>query len=197
MTRSSRSCGFRALCLPEVRPSSHIYGETAPALFGRPIPIAGVAGDQQAATFGQACHIARRRKEHLRHGLLSSDEYGRDAAFSKQGLLTTIAWQLENRLVRPARKPEENSPNIGTAKRRNTRNLPGWRLYATLWKAVSLSRARRSSGCAMSSDHPRGGRDRTARTVGSGQRRRLLRPGVHRTGHAPLGPLCRAARSWA
>src|SRR5262249_3165643 len=41
--------------LPEVRPNSQVYGETAPEVFGRPIPLAGAAGDQQAALFGQTC----------------------------------------------------------------------------------------------------------------------------------------------
>src|SRR5690606_16913287 len=47
--------GVPRAMLPEVRGSSEVYGETEPDLFGRPIPIAGCAGDQQAATFGQAC----------------------------------------------------------------------------------------------------------------------------------------------
>src|SRR5207253_10556590 len=50
-----RILGVPRVMLPEVLPSSHHYGETEPSLFGRAIPITGDAGDQQAATFGQAC----------------------------------------------------------------------------------------------------------------------------------------------
>jgi glycerol kinase len=86
----------RAL-LPDVRPSSHIYGETAPALFGRPIPIAGVAGDQQAATFGQACHTPGTVKNTYGTGSFLLMNTGAAPRFSRHGLLTTIAWQLEGR----------------------------------------------------------------------------------------------------
>ena len=65
--------------LPEVRPSSEVYGQTAAEWFGGPIPIAGDAGDQQAATFGQACFDAGQRQEHLRHRLLHADEHRRAA----------------------------------------------------------------------------------------------------------------------
>ena len=65
--------------LPEVRPSSEVYGETPPSWFGGRIPIAGDAGDQQAATFGQACFEPGTREEHLRHRLLHADEHRRQA----------------------------------------------------------------------------------------------------------------------
>ena len=53
------------LCmLPEVRPSSCVYGETASTYFGGPIPIAGAAGDQQAALFGQTCYAPGEAKNH-------------------------------------------------------------------------------------------------------------------------------------
>jgi glycerol kinase len=84
----------RAL-LPEVYPSSHVYGETAPALFGRPIPITGVAGDQQAATFGQACHTPGAVKNTYGTGSFLLMNTGDTPRFSQHGLLTTIAWQLE------------------------------------------------------------------------------------------------------
>ncbi len=63
--------------LPEVRPSSEVYGATDAAWFGDPIPIAGDAGDQQAATFGQACFQPGTRQEHLRHRLLPAVEHRR------------------------------------------------------------------------------------------------------------------------
>jgi glycerol kinase len=87
----------RAL-LPEVCPSSHLYGETAPSLFGRSIPIAGVAGDQQAATFGQACHTPGAVKNTYGTGSFLLMNTGDTPRFSRHGLLTTIAWQLENRI---------------------------------------------------------------------------------------------------
>ena len=65
--------------LPEVLPSSGVFGETDPKLFGAPIPIAGIAGDQQAATFGQACFEPGDGEEHLRHRLLPADEHRREA----------------------------------------------------------------------------------------------------------------------
>jgi len=85
----------RAL-LPEVYPSSHIYGETVPALFGGAIPIAGVAGDQQAATFGQACHSPGAVKNTYGTGSFLLMNTGETPRFSQHGLLTTIAWQLDN-----------------------------------------------------------------------------------------------------
>ena len=59
--------------LPKVLPSSHLYGETDAQWFGAPIPIAGIAGDQQSALFGQACFKRGAGQEHLRHRLLHAD----------------------------------------------------------------------------------------------------------------------------
>jgi glycerol kinase len=83
-----------ALLLPQVRSSSEVYGETDPDLFGRPIPIAGAAGDQQAATFGQACFAAGQGKVTLGTGAFLLANTGRRAIESTNGLLSTIAWQL-------------------------------------------------------------------------------------------------------
>ena len=63
--------------LPQPKPSSCIYGKTDPAFFGGEIPIAGAAGDQQAALFGQTCFQAGEAKKHLRNGLLFINEYRR------------------------------------------------------------------------------------------------------------------------
>ena len=84
--------------LPDVRPSSHLYGETSAQLFGRAIPIAGAAGDQQAATFGQACHAPGSVKNTYGTGSFLLMNTGQTPHFSNQGLLTTVAWQL----ARPA-----------------------------------------------------------------------------------------------
>jgi glycerol kinase len=83
-----------AALLPEVRSSSEIYGETEPELFGRAIPIAGAAGDQQAATFGQACFAAREAKVTLGTGAFLLANTGSRPIESRHGLLATIAWQL-------------------------------------------------------------------------------------------------------
>jgi glycerol kinase len=80
--------------LPEVRPSSEVYGETMPALFGASIPIAGVAGDQQAALFGQACHSSGMAKNTYGTGCFMLMNTGTKPVASKSGLLTTIAWGL-------------------------------------------------------------------------------------------------------
>ena len=61
--------------LPEVRPSGDVYGRTDADLLGGPIPIASIAGDQQAALFGQTCFEPRAGQEHLRHRLLPADEH--------------------------------------------------------------------------------------------------------------------------
>jgi glycerol kinase len=83
----------RAL-LPDVRSSSEVYGETDPAIFGRPIPIAGAAGDQQAATFGQGCFEPGEAKVTLGTGAFLIANTGPDPVTSAHGLLTTVAWRL-------------------------------------------------------------------------------------------------------
>jgi glycerol kinase len=80
--------------LPEVRSSSEIYGETDASLFGAPIPIAGIAGDQQAATFGQACFRAGQAKNTYGTGAFLLLNTGDRVVPSANGLLSTIAWQL-------------------------------------------------------------------------------------------------------
>ena len=83
----------RAL-LPEVRSCSEVYGETDPELFGRPIPIAAAAGDQQAATFGQACFAPGEAKVTLGTGAFLLANTGTAPIASGHGLLTTVAWRL-------------------------------------------------------------------------------------------------------
>lgn len=78
--------------LPEVRPSSQVYGETA--LFGDPIPLAGIAGDQQAATFGQTCYSPGLAKNTYGTGCFILMNTGHQPVASEHGLLTTVAWQL-------------------------------------------------------------------------------------------------------
>lgn len=85
-----------ASLLPEVRPSSEIYGETVAGLFGGAIPIAGDAGDQQAATFGQICLTPGMAKNTYGTGCFIMLNTGEKHQSSKNGLLTTIAWNLGN-----------------------------------------------------------------------------------------------------
>jgi glycerol kinase len=83
-----------AALLPEVRSSSEIYAETDPSILGRAIPIAAAAGDQQAATFGQACFVPGEAKVTLGTGAFLLANTGQTAVASSHGLLTTVAWQL-------------------------------------------------------------------------------------------------------
>jgi glycerol kinase len=85
--------------LPEVRPSSEKYGETDPSIFGRPIPIAGIAGDQQAATFGQACFQVGTAKQTYGTGSFMLMNIGDKPNLSKNGLLTTIAWGIGGKVT--------------------------------------------------------------------------------------------------
>ena len=86
--------------LPEVRPSSGFFAHTAPHIFwGREIPITGVAGDQQAALFGQACHEEGMAKNTYGTGSFVLLNTGTKAVFSEERLLTTIAWGLGNEEV--------------------------------------------------------------------------------------------------
>ena len=80
--------------LPEPMPSSCIYGETEATLFGGPIKIGGAAGDQQAALFGQTCFEAGEGKNTYGTGCFLLMNTGDKPVFSKNGLVTTIAWGL-------------------------------------------------------------------------------------------------------
>ncbi|MDA3733134.1 glycerol kinase GlpK [Niameybacter massiliensis] len=87
------------LCmLPEVKPSSCVYGETDPSLLGGAIPIGGAAGDQQAALFGQVCHKPGTAKNTYGTGCFLLMNTGEQAITSKNGLLTTIAWGLDGKV---------------------------------------------------------------------------------------------------
>ncbi len=80
--------------LPKVLPSSHVYGRTDPRVFGAAIPLAGDAGDQQAATFGQACFEPGEAKNTYGTGCFMLLNTGGEARASAHGLLTTIGWGL-------------------------------------------------------------------------------------------------------
>lgn len=85
--------------LPDVRPSSEIYAHTAPYhFFGQEVPIAGIAGDQQAALFGQACFEQGMAKNTYGTGCFMLMNTGEKAVQSKHGLLTTIAWGVDGKV---------------------------------------------------------------------------------------------------
>ena len=85
--------------LPEVKPSSCLYGYTDRAIFGEEIPISGAAGDQQAALFGQCCFNKGDVKNTYGTGCFLLMNTGEEAVFSKHGLLTTIAAGSDNKAL--------------------------------------------------------------------------------------------------
>lgn len=93
-----KELGIPRKILPEVRPSSGTFGETAPEIFGASIPITGVAGDQQAALFGQCCFTPGTAKNTYGTGCFMLMNTGEKAIPSQNGLLTTIAWGLDNKV---------------------------------------------------------------------------------------------------
>jgi len=91
--------GVPVSMLPEVRPSSEIYGRTAENdFFGCQVPIAGAAGDQQAALFGQACYEKGMAKNTYGTGCFMLMNTGEKAVKSEHGLLTTIAWGINGKV---------------------------------------------------------------------------------------------------
>lgn len=84
--------------LPEAKPSSCVYGEADPQFFGGPIKIGGAAGDQQAALFGQTCFTPGEAKNTYGTGCFLLMNVGEKPVFSKNGLVTTIAWGLDGKV---------------------------------------------------------------------------------------------------
>lgn len=84
--------------LAEVKPSSCVYGYTDSSIFGTEIPIAGAAGDQQAALFGQTCYASGNAKNTYGTGCFMLMNTGEKAFTSKNGLLTTIAWGIDGKV---------------------------------------------------------------------------------------------------
>ena len=83
--------------LPDVRASSEVYAETSPDIFPTPIKIAGIAGDQQAALFGQRCTRRGMVKNTYGSGCFMLLNTGEEAVPSKNNLVTTIAWRIGDR----------------------------------------------------------------------------------------------------
>lgn len=88
-----------ASILPKVVASSGVVGYTMPALFGASIPISGIAGDQQAALFGQTCFTAGTAKNTYGTGCFLLMNTGDAPVKSQNGLLTTIAWGIDNKIT--------------------------------------------------------------------------------------------------
>lgn len=86
------------IMLPKVKASSCVYGMTDASLFGGEIPIAGAAGDQQAALFGQTCFTSGEAKNTYGTGAFLLMNTGEKPVFSKNGLVTTIAWGLNGKV---------------------------------------------------------------------------------------------------
>ena len=84
--------------LPEAKPSSCVYGESDPVFFGGSIKIAGAAGDQQSALFGQTCFNPGEAKNTYGTGCFMLMNTGEKPVFSKNGLVTTIAWGLDGKV---------------------------------------------------------------------------------------------------
>ena len=93
-TTITNKFGIPISMLPQVVSSSMIYGETDPTLFGRAIPLAGIAGDQQAATFGQAAYEPGIVKSTYGTGSFILMHTGEKPTPSKNNLLTTVAWRI-------------------------------------------------------------------------------------------------------
>ncbi len=85
--------------LPEVKPSSCVYGESDASFFGAPIAIAGAAGDQQAALFGQTCFTPGEAKNTYGTGCFLLMNTGETPVFSQNGLVTTIAWGIDGKVT--------------------------------------------------------------------------------------------------
>jgi glycerol kinase len=94
-----RILGVPRRMLPAVRASSEVYGECDPGLLGAAIPIAGVAGDQQAATFGQACFEPGLAKNTYGTGCFLLLNTGATPVASRSGLLTTVGWKVGGKVT--------------------------------------------------------------------------------------------------
>jgi glycerol kinase len=93
-----RILGVPREVLPEVRPSCGLFGETDAAVLGAPVAVGGIAGDQQAALFGQACFEPGLAKNTYGTGCFLLMQTGAGAVESRHRMLTTVAWQADGRL---------------------------------------------------------------------------------------------------
>ena len=109
--------------LPKPMPSSCVYGEVNPVYFGGPIPIAGAAGDQQAALFGQTCFRAGEAKNTYGTGCFLLMNTGEMPVSSKNGLVTTIAWGIDGKVVYDVKAGTQTDTKI----RLRGKGVPSWR----------------------------------------------------------------------
>lgn len=93
-----RELNIPASMLPEVKGSSEVYGQTEEGLFSSQIPIAGMAGDQHCALFGQACFDPGQAKNTYGTGCFMLMNTGEEFVASDNGLLTTVAWEVEGKM---------------------------------------------------------------------------------------------------
>ena len=93
-----RELGVPASMLPEVKDSSEVYGKCSKHILGAEIPIAGIAGDQQAALFGQQCWDKGNAKNTYGTGCFLLMNTGEKPVFSENGLVTTIAWGIDGKV---------------------------------------------------------------------------------------------------
>ena len=91
--------GIPRCMLPQAKPSSCVYGMADASFFGAPIPIGGAAGDQQAALFGQTCFQQGEAKNTYGTGCFLLMNTGEKPVFSKNGLVTTIAWGIDDKVT--------------------------------------------------------------------------------------------------
>ncbi len=91
--------GIPRCMLPQVCPSSQVYGMTEASFFGAEIPIGGAAGDQQAALFGQTCFAPGEAKNTYGTGCFLLMNTGEKPVFSGNGLVTTIAWGIDGKVT--------------------------------------------------------------------------------------------------
>lgn len=97
--RMLKEMNIPKVMLPEVKNSSEVYGKAEESLFGGEIPIAGIAGDQQAALFGQACFTRGMAKNTYGTGCFMLMNTGEEKVDSPSGLLTTIAWGIDGKVT--------------------------------------------------------------------------------------------------
>ena len=90
--------GIPDIIMPDVKPSSFVYGQTGPDLLGSSVPVAGIAGDQQSALFGQMCVDAGSFKNTYGTGCFMLMNTGEKPVFSENGLLTTIALGIDGKV---------------------------------------------------------------------------------------------------
>lgn len=152
--------GIPRSMMPEVKSSSEVYGHTKTTIFAHKVPISGIAGDQQAALFGQMCTEPGMVKNTYGTGCFLLMNSGEKPILSQNNLITTVAWKIGDKV------------NYA---------LEGEYLRRRFGRAVAARRA----ACHQLLVGGRG-----ARLAGARHERRLLRPGAHGPRRPVVGPVC-------